>query len=276
MTLLHDPTFILVLTGVSIFGFVCAVLGTFAMLNKQSLLADTMSHAALPGVALAFLYTQSNSPLALLVGGAISGIFGALLVLMICHVTPLKKDAALGFVLSAFFGLGLVLLTVIQKQAISNQAILNKLLFGCAATLLPQEVHLMTIAACIILLTILLFWKQLVLVSFDQVYAVTVGVSVLRWQALLMCLLAVVIVLGLPTVGVVLMSTLCIAPAAAMRQWTSRINRLTIAAGLCGATCAAIGVLLSSIFAVPTGPAIVVVATSVMLLSLWCAPRWRL
>lgn len=257
-----------------ILGATAGALGCYAFLRQQSLLGDAISHAALPGIALMFLCTQSKNPAVLLLGGALAGIIAAFSVNFIASKTPIKKDAALGIVLSVFFGVGLVLLTYIQKRSLANQAVLNKFLFGNASTLLKEDIYLMAGVACVLLLCIFLFWKEFNILAFDPSFAQLAGYSVVRLELFLTILLVLAIVIGLQTVGVVLMSTLFIAPAAAARQWTECLRSMVLLASFFGAFSGVVGALISSFCDhVPTGPIIVVVMSSVVLFSLLIAPK---
>ena len=148
-----DPTVLLVSVGVVIFGLSAGVVRvSFAFLNKQSLLADAISHAAFPGVGLALLLTRSADPIYLLTGAIGAGIIAAVAVLFLTTTTRLKTDAVLGIVLSGFFGAGLVVATIVQKNGVVHQGIINKFLFGCAATLLPRDIYVL-VGTCVIVLT---------------------------------------------------------------------------------------------------------------------------
>ncbi len=274
MMFFYDYTLWTVLLGVTILGITAGVLGVFALLRGQSLLGDAVSHAALPGIAAVFLLTHSKNPAFLLAGGAMSGLVGTLLVMLVENHTTLKKDAILGMVLSVFFGVGLVLLTAIAKKEIAQQAILNKFLFGNAATLLREEVYIMIGIGAFVLLLIGLFWKELLLLVFDPIYARTLGYKTWLIDLLLTFLLLFTIVIGLQTVGVILMSTMLIAPASAARQWTSRLKIMVFLAAIIGAFSGIVGTLISSTFNnMPTGPTIVVVVSILVLISLLCAPH---
>ncbi|HLE76211.1 MAG TPA: iron chelate uptake ABC transporter family permease subunit [Candidatus Babeliales bacterium] len=268
-----DYTFQLVLLGTVLLGALSGAIGVFAVLRKQSLLGDAISHAAFPGIALAFLLTWSKNPLILLAGGACAGLLGAACVTIITHYSSLKHDTALGIVLSVFFGSGLVLLTHVQKLAVSNQSVLNKYLFGNAATLLPEDVVLIACMAIVFCFVLLLFWKELSLIAFDAAYAHTLGYRVVVWDMFLSFLLVLVIVIGLQAVGVVLMSSLLIAPAAAARQWTHNLKKMIVIASFFGALSSSIGAIVSSMVdQLPTGPVIVVVVSVLVLVSLLFAP----
>src|SRR5688572_8163343 len=165
--LFFDYTLRTVALGSATLGVVSGALGSYAVLRKQSLLGDAMSHAALPGIALAFLLTGSKAQLALLIGAAIAGWVGTLLVMSIVRTTRIKDDSALGLVLSVFFGFGLMLLTYIQRLPDATQAGLDKFLFGQAATLLQRDVITMAAIGGLALLVVGLFWKEFKLLSFD-------------------------------------------------------------------------------------------------------------
>lgn len=274
MNMCQDYTVQIVLMGSLIVGITAGILGCFAFLRKQSLLADAISHACLPGIMIMFLITQHKSPYVLLFGGSLAAILGALCVSAITSMTIVKKDAALGIILSVFFGFGLVLLTLIQKNHLAHQSVLNKFLFGNASTLLPDDIICMALVSVIVLVSVVLFWKEFKLLSFDPDYAVSLGYSVHKLDVLLTLLLVLSMVIGLQTVGVVLMSTLFVAPAAAARQWTSRLSSMIFLAAFFGACSALCGAYISSAFDhVPTGPSIVVVMSIIVFISLIIAPQ---
>lgn len=258
-------TLLIVLCGVLLIGITAGVLGVFAFLREQSLLGDAISHAALPGIVIAFLLTHSKSPAPLLCGGAIAGAIGTMLITLITHKTTLKHDSALGIVLSVFFGFGLMLLSYVQKRGIAQQGILNKFLFGSAATLLPEDLIIIASMSSCIFIVLLLLWKEFKLLSFDPSYASMLGYPLSVLHGILTVLLLVAIVIGLQTVGTVLMSTLFIAPAVAARQWSQRIESMALLAGCIGAVACVIGVLISHQWAhIPTGPTIVVVMSVIV------------
>ena len=271
--LLADHTFRVVAGGVALFGFVAGALGSFAMLRKQSLLGDVISHAALPGIVLAFLLTLSKHPLVLLIGAAFTGWIGAIFITLITRYTHLKKDAAMGIILSVFFGIGIFLLTLIQKLPFASQAGLDKFLFGSASTLLVRDVHLMILLSIGVLALLFLFWKEFKIITFDSDYARSIGLPV-RWlDIFLVTLIVLAIVIGLQAVGVVLMSALLIAPAAAARQWTNRLGVMVVLSASFGAFAGLVGAIASStITHLSTGPAIVVMVSMLFFISLFFAP----
>lgn len=272
--LLFDYTLRTVALGSALLGIVSGALGAFAVLRKQSLLGDAISHAALPGIALAFMLTGSKAPLVLIIGAAVAGWLGTLLMLSIVKTTRIKSDSALGLVLSVFFGFGLVLLTFIQRQPDATQAGLDRFLFGQAATLLERDVWTMALLGVPALLLLAVFWKQFKLLSFDPDFGASMGLRMQRFDVLLITLLVIAIVIGLQTVGVVLMSAMVVAPAAAARQWTDRLDVMVLLSALFGALAGVSGAVISSLAAhVPTGPSIVLCISAIVLVSLFFAPN---
>ena len=273
---MHTLNYTLIVVGIgsALLGIISGALGTYAVLRRQSLLGDAISHAALPGIALAFLLTGSKTPLILVFGAALAGWVGTLLILSIVKLTRIKYDSALGLVLSTFFGFGLVLHTLIQRNGNANQAGLDTFLFGQAASLLERDVLTMGILGGIALLIMSLFWKELKLLVFNEGFATSIGLPVRALDILLTSLLTVAIVLGLQAVGAVLMSAMLVAPAVAARQWTDRLGHMVILAALFGAIAGVSGTLLSSSASrLPTGPTIVLCATLFVGLSFALAPN---
>jgi len=272
--LLFDYTLRTVALGAASIGIVSGALGCFAVLRKQSLLGDAISHAALPGTVLAFLLTRSKEPLVLMLGAVAAGLVGTLLILRIVSSTRIKYDSALGFILSVFFGLGLMLLTFVQHMPDASQAGLDKFLFGQAATLLQRDVVTMMALGAIVFLLVAIFWKEFKLLSFDPEYAASLGYPVRGLDILLTTLLVVSIVIGLQAVGVVLMSAMVIAPAAAARQWTNRLGVMVALAAIFGALSGVSGAVLSSLTPrLSTGPTIVLIICNVVVVSLLFAPN---
>jgi len=250
------------------------MLGSFAVLRKQSLLGDAISHAALPGIAIAFLIMGAKDTNIFLIGALISGLIGTFWIRGITKNTHLKSDTALGLTLSLFFGFGMLLLTFIQKQPNANQAGLDKYLFGQAATLLEKDVWLMAIVAGVCLLILLIFWKEFKILLFDADYTKTLGFNTRFIDILITTFIVITIVLGLQTVGVVLMSAMLLAPAAAARQWTNSLGVMVILAAIFGAFSGVIGTGISASQSnLPTGPVIVLVAASIVFISFIFSPK---
>ena len=272
--LFSDYTLRIVALGAATFGVVSGALGAFAVLRRQSLLGDAVSHAALPGIVLAFMLTGTKTPLALLVGAALAGWLGTLFVMAIVRTTRIKYDTALGLVLSVFFGVGLVLLTDVQKRPDAAQAGLDRFLFGQAAGLLRSDVVTMLLLGAPVLVAVVVLWKEFKLLAFDPAFGASVGFPMRALDVVLTGLLVIAIAVGLQTVGVVLMSAMVVAPAAAARQWTDRLGRMVALSAFFGASAGVAGALVSSrIERMPTGPTIVVCVTLVVVVSLLAAPN---
>lgn len=263
-----------VLLGASLLGLTGGVLGCFAVLRRQSLLGDALAHAALPGICVGYLLTHSKEPVPLFAGALVAGLIGSLTILLITRNSRIKQDTAIGMVLSVFFGVGIVLLTYIQKLPLGNQSGLDHFLFGQAATLLPRDIRVMGLLAVVVVLVTALLFKELKLLCFDREFADATGLPSRRLEFLLTTMLVVVVVVGLQTVGVVLIVATLITPAAAARQWTENLGVMLVLAALIGAGSGAAGAVLSaSVANVPTGPVIVLFASAVLIVSLLVAPR---
>ncbi|MFL1896049.1 metal ABC transporter permease [Aquimarina sp. 2-A2] len=269
-----DYTLRTITMGTAVLGAICGMLGSFAVLRKQSLLGDAISHAALPGIAIAFLIIETKSNSIFLLGALISGLVGTFWIRGITRKTHLKSDTALGLILSLFFGFGMLLLTYIQKIPNAHQAGLANYLFGQAATLMEADVWLMTVVTGISLIVLLLFWKELKLLLFDSDYTKTLGFNVQFLDILITSFIVIAIVLGLQTVGVVLMSAMLLAPAAAARQWTNSLGIMVILAAIIGAFSGIVGTAISaSQNNLSTGPVIVLVAATFVLFSFIFSPK---
>ena len=269
--LINDYTLRTVALGAAVIGIVAGALGCFAVLRRQSLVGDAMSHAALPGIAVAYMLTGSKDNLVLLIGAAIAGWLATLAVMAIVRTSRVKFDSALGLVLSVFFGFGLMLLTFIQREPDASQAGLDKFLFGQAATLIEDDVETMAVLGSIAI-GVMLLWKEFKLLAFDQDFAATIGYPVRGLDVLLTTLIVIAIVVGLQAVGVVLMS--------ADRRPGRRGAAMDQPAGRDGSPCGHIrrrggvtGATLSSTTErLPTGPTIVVCVSAIVLFSFSSPP----
>lgn len=273
ISLFSDYTFRTVAMGTALLGLLSGVIGSFAVLRKESLLGDALSHAALPGIVIAFLLIGRKEWLVLLLGAALSGLIATFLISWMSR-SAVKFDSALSLVLSSFFGFGLVLLTYAQKQPNANQAGLENFIYGQAASMLRRDVLMIGIATVVILVIVALLWKEIKAFSFDPVFAQSLGFSTEFIRFILSLMLVVTIILGLESVGVILMSALIIAPAVAARQWTHSLSTMVILAGILGALAAFFGTSLSSLQSqMPTGPSIVLIASIFVFISIIFAPE---
>lgn len=274
----ENSTLQTVALGTAALGLVSGALGTFAVLRRQSLIGDALSHAALPGIAIGFLLF-GKAPLLMIVGAAVAGWVATVVVMQITRHSRVPFDSALGGSLAVFFGFGLVLMTYIRKNNVRGAAEvgLERYLFGQAATMLESDLIAIALLGGAALAILMLFWKEMKLLSFDPEYAASLGYPVRLLDLLLTALLVVAIVVGLQSVGVVLMSALIVAPAAAARQWTNRLGVMVVLAAALGASSGVAGTLVSDALSgpgrtVPTGPTIVLSAIAFVLVSF----LWRL
>ena len=267
--LLYDYTFQVVALGAALLGMTSGLIGSFAVLRRQSLLGDVVSHAALPGIAAVFLMTGTKDTVWLLIGALCSGLAATGFIIGVVRYSRVKFDTALALGMSVFFGLGLVLLTYVQKIPNANQAGLQRFIFGQAAVLLESDILVIAVTGAVLLALTLLFWKEFKLLSFDPEFARSLGLPTRSLDVLLSAMTVAAIIAGLQTVGVILMSAMLVAPAVAARQWTNRLGVMVGLAALFGAVSGVAGTLASSALPkLPAGPAIVVAADVLVLISL--------
>lgn len=263
-----------VVFGSILLGGAAGGLGCFAYLQKRSLLGDALAHAALPGVGLAFLLVGHKDFLALLLGAAATGWLGALALNFIVRETKIKLDAALGIVLTVFFGLGIVILTNIQKSGSGAQSGLDKFLFGQAAAMGRYDVMILGVVALTMLVVVTLGFGRFKLISFDPAFGRSLGMRVGFLQFVMTTMIVFAVTIGLQAVGVVLMAAMLITPAAAARQWTDKLHRMVILASVFGILSGLFGAYISFLSPrFPTGPWMVIVVTLVFALSVLFAPH---
>lgn len=266
--ILADYTFQIVALGSALLGLISGVVGSFTILRKQSLLGDAVSHAALPGIALAFLLTGTKDINILLLGALISGFIATFLIINIVNYSKIRFDSSLALIMTTFFGFGLLLLTYIQKIPNANQAGLNKFIFGQASTILISDVLTILILGVIIFSFIIIFWKEIKIFTFDNQYAKIIGFNTNVINTLLSFLTVLTIIIGLQIVGVILMSAMLIAPGVAARQWTNKLLSMVILAAFFGMLSGIVGTLISSfIDKIPTGPMIVIIMSIIVIFS---------
>ena len=259
-----------VAAGTAGLGLVAGSIGSFAVLRRQSLQGDMVSHAALPGLGIAFLL-GAREPVYLILGGAVAGWLAMMIVGFIQRRSRIPFDAALGGALAIFFGFGLVLMSYIQRQPGAASHPLDRYLFGQAALLRDEDLRVIGYLGAAALAILVAFWKEFKLLSFDPDYAASLGFPIRAFDLLLTTLTVTAVVIGLKAVGVVLMTALLIAPAAAARQWTNRLGGVVLIAGLFGALSGIGGTIASHLAGrgVPTGPTIVLAATAIVIFSLF-------
>lgn len=268
----------LVIAGTTLLGLAAGIIGVFALLRKRSLMTDALSHATLPGIVLAFLIAgwlgfEGRSLPVLLLGATISGVLGVLCIQAILRHSRLREDAAIGIVLSVFFGAGIVGMSYIQASAAAGSAGLNRFIYGQAATMQPPDVLLMGGIALTAVLATLLFLKEFALVCFNDAFAKVDGWPVSVVDLVMMALVVIVTVAGLQAVGLILVVAMLIIPAVAARFWTERLWLLVVIAGVIGASSGYLGSVVSALLPrKPAGAVIVLTSGILFALSFIAAP----
>lgn len=274
MGIFSDYTLQIVSVGSMLLGMISGAIGSFAIVKKQGMLGDAVSHASLPGIAIMFIFFGTKDSLAFMLGATITGLLATLIIVTIEKYSRVKMDSAMALILSMFFGFGLVLLSHIQKIPNANQAGIDRFIFGQASTLLKRDIELIAIVGVLLLVIIVLFWKELKVASFDPSFADSVGISSQKISFLTSIMIVIAIIIGLQSVGAILISCMLVAPAVAARQWTNKLGIMVILASLFGGISGFFGTLISSIFSkLPTGPMISIVMSVIVFGSLLLAPR---
>lgn len=266
---LQDYNTRIVILGTAALGTAAGMIGTFMLLRKRALLGDALSHATLPGIAIAFILmtlaggTGKSLP-GLLIGATVTGLLGVAAILVIRGMTRIKEDAALGIVLSVFFGLGVALLGIIQNMDRGSAAGLETFIYGKTASMLRGDAQLIGITAILVAIICALLFKEFTLLCFDQTYARTQGWPALGLDLTLMAFVTAVTVIGLQAVGLILIIALLIIPPAAARFWTERLSTMLIVAAVLGALSGVLGAAASALQPRMPAGAIIVVAASVL------------
>ncbi|MGH1376842.1 MAG: metal ABC transporter permease [Alphaproteobacteria bacterium] len=265
----------IVILATFILGLSSGAVGTFLVLRKQSLISDAITHATLPGIALGFILSLSLDlndgkymPL-LLACSAATAYLGALSVQFLTNHTRLPPDAAIATTMSFFYGLGLLLLSIIQNIPSGNKAGLGTFLLGQVAGLTHNDLILITAISLIVIILVLIQFKELRLLCFDRAYASLIGMNVNRTENLLLILVIMIICAGLKTVGLIMIIALLIIPPITARLWTSRTTYMVLLSSLIGGVSAITGVYVSSdIYDLPTGSTIVLSAFTIFIISI--------
>jgi manganese/zinc/iron transport system permease protein len=263
-----------VVLGVMLLGASTAVVGTFTFLRKKSLVGDAVAHAVLPGICLAFIFSQMRHPLVLLLGAFLSGWMSIVSIDFISKKSRIKADAAIAIVLTVFFGIGIMLLSYIQSTGNAAQSGIDHFLFGQAAALVGNDVILLAIVCVVLVVAVWLLFKEFTVLSFDAEYASALGLPVRSIEFILSTLTVIAIAVGIQAVGVVLMAAMLITPAAAARYWTNKLSVLIILAAAFGAFAGLFGSYISyTAPKMPTGPWIIIAITFIAFISMTFAPE---
>lgn len=266
---------LVVLVGVSLLGLSAGVIGVFALLRGRALLGDATAHASLPGLCLAFMLVGERSMPAMLAGALVSGLAGVALLSLLKRWTRIKEDAALALVLSLFYALGAVLLSIIMTSWTGGgRSGLGSFLEGTTAGMAIADVYWVAGLAAATLAAVVIIFKEIKLIAFDADFAQAQGWPVFTLDYFLNLLVVLAVVIGLPAVGVLLTAALLIIPSAAARFWTDRLTIMILAAGFLGLIGTASGAMLSAqVERLSTGPTIILACTLLFLVSMLFGPR---
>ncbi len=245
-------------------GIICAVVGSYLMVQRLALLGDAISHSVLPGLAIAFIIGAD-----IFLGAFIAGVLSTVVITLIRTRSPIKEDAAMGIVFSAFFALGITLITIIQKD---NKIDLNHFLFGNILGVTAEEVRNTAIISAVVIAVVVLLYKELLFYTFDPLGAQAAGLPVNLLNFGLMVLIALTIVASLKAVGVILVLALLITPGATAYLLVKQLNQMMVLGAGIGVVASISGMYISYFFNLPSGPAIVLVASGFFTLALLFSP----
>lgn len=269
---LQDYNTRVVLAGTILLGITSGLVGVYLLLRKRALLGDAISHATLVGIGLVYLWTvmigQDKTLSVLLIGAAISGTLGGVSVLLLRHFANIREDAALGIVLSVFFGAGVALLSVLQKIKKGNIAGLESFIYGKVVAITGDDVALAAAVLVVVAVIIAALGKELKILCFDIELARSQGWPVMLLDCLLIAMVVAVTIVGLKAIGLIMVIALQVIPAASARFWTHDLKRMLIISGLLGGLSCAVGAMASAVFAdMPSGATIVLCGCGFFLLS---------
>jgi len=269
-----DPNVRYVTFGSILLTASAAIVGCFTFLKKKALVGDAVAHSVLPGICLAFMLSGTKNPFYIIIGAFITGWLSLVIIDKITSKSKIKEDTAIALILSVFFGAGILLLTIIQHSGNASQSGLDHFIFGNAAALVGDDLMVFSGVATVLLIVVTLFFKEFTLISFDENFAKSIGFPVKRIELVLTTLTVLAVVIGIQAVGVVLMAAMLITPAAAARFWTDKIRVMLILSAVLGATAGLFGTYVSYIApAMPTGPWIVVIISTIAFISFFFAPK---
>ena len=277
MGIITQYSFVVVAIGTMLLAMATGIIGTISILKGQSLIGDAVGHAALPGIILAFMISGKKSSLLLMVGAIIAGVVAFILIQTISEISKIEADTAMAIILSAMFGLGMVLKSYIQgnaKYSKASQSGLASYIFGQAAYILREDVIIIFTVSLISLVLFIIFYKEIKVYVFDAVYAYTIGINSKLLSLLIMIMTMILIAAGLKAVGAILISSMLITPAITGLQWSNKYEIVLVIAAVMGAVSAFIGTLISTIVkGFSTGPSIILIMSLLALLSVLFSPK---
>ncbi len=266
---------LIVAAGTAAVGCAAGVVGSLSVLRKRALVGDAAAHVTLVGVATAFALTGRRDLPTLLAGGFAAALAGLLVLVVMRRYTRTRDDAATAIVLSVGFGGGIALVAGMTARGIPGSAGLENFLLGHTAALTARDAGVLAGVSLATVVVVMLFLKEATLVAFDRSFAAAAGWPVAVVDYLLVVLVAVMVVVGLPAAGAVLVTALVVIPPVAARQWTDRLGTMLVLAGVIGLVSAVTGVAISAVVPrLATGPVIVLVAAAIFAISVLFT-RWR-
>lgn len=277
---LRDYNTRVVMLGTMVLGMTAGLIGTFMLLRKRALVGDVVSHASLPGIAIAYIAMESQvagsgkSLTALSIGAMLAGVSGVLCTTAIRRFTRIKEDAAMAIVLSIFFGLGIALFTIVQRMPTGSAAGLSDFIYGKASTMKAADVQIIVAASVFAIAVCVVLFKEFSLLCFDEEFARSEGWPIGFLDLVLMGLVVCVSVIGQKSVGLLLVVAMLIIPSASARFWTNDVLKMAIVATIIGGLTALLGVTTSALFPkFAAGATIVLVGSAFFTLSLFFGTR---
>lgn len=270
--MIEHTTIIILTTG--IFGAVAGIIGSWLFLEQKSLFADTIAHATFPGITLIFLITQNKNSLLFMSAALTSSLFAAFLVKHLQKNSTLKKDTILGIILAASFGIGSMLLSKIQQLNVINSGLITKYFLGNAATMMEQDCVVIIMISIVCLFITLIYTRQYSSIIFDPIFSSTIHIPTKYISFVMLFNATLIIITGLQILGIILMCSILINPAAAAYQWTKNITKMILLAGLFGLLETTAGMYISSkLYHVSPGPIIIIIATTITCISILISPE---
>lgn len=245
-------------------GTLCAVVGTYVVLRGMAFFGDALAHAILPGVAIAYLLDAS-----LFLGALAMGLVSAVGIGYLSRRAEVKEDTAIGVVFAAFFALGVALLSTVQTYSVD----LAHILFGNVLGVSSSDLWVTAILGALVLLVVVLLYKELMVISFDPILAATLRLPLTGLYYLLLVVIALTIVVSLQTVGVALLVAMLVTPAATAYLLTRRLWHMMVVGAVIGAASSVAGLYLSFYVNIASGAAVVLVCSAFFALAFLVAPR---
>ncbi|AFS71648.1 metal ABC transporter permease [Exiguobacterium antarcticum] len=244
-------------------GIICGVIGCFIILRGMSLMGDAISHAVLPGVAISYLLGIN-----FFIGAVVTGLLTALGIGFVSQNSRIKNDTAIGILFTSAFALGIILISFLRSSSD-----LYHILFGNVLAVRPSDMWMTLVIGIIVLGAIYLFYKELLVTSFDPTMAAAYGLSTRLVHYLLMTMLTLVTVASLQTVGIILVVAMLITPAATAYLLTNRLSRMIFLSAGFGTLSSIIGLYFSFTYNLSSGASIVLVATALFAVVFIFSPR---